>query len=151
MKTSIMNVLLTAGIALTSLGFAQTLEHDSPVAAPTYLGLDYVQGTLQVSTSGTDAIGFSPKVQTIAFKEGQLNTGFEALHADTTLSEVVSYYWDALSELGFTGAVQEGSRRVVTYSFGNGNNVLEAVFTQDEGEVLVDVSWTGTELASTGN
>ena len=151
MKTNIVNVLLTASIALTSLGFAQTLQHDSPVAAPTYLGLGYVQGTLQVSTSNTDAISLSPKVQTIAFKEGQLSTGFEALHADTTLSEVVSYYWDTLSELGFTGSVQEESRRVVTYSFSNGNDVLEAVFTQDEGEVLADFSWTGTELASTGN
>jgi hypothetical protein len=152
MKTSIMNVLLTSGIALTTIGFAQSetsLAHTSPVAAPTYLGLGYSQDTLQVSTSSTDAIGLSPKVQTIAFKEGQLNTGFEALHADTTLSEVVAYYWETLSDLGFRGSVEALSGEAVRYSFSNGGTHLEAVFTQHSSDISADFSWAGVELVST--
>ena len=155
MKKSILNLLLAASMALTAISFAQsadpspTPQHASPVAAPTYLGLGYNKGILQVSTSTTEADTLSPKVQTIAFKDGQLPAGFEALHTNTGFTEVVSYYWGALTRLGFTGSVDSESRRVVSYSFSNGNSRLMAVFTQDEGNVVADLSWIGTELAAT--
>ncbi len=152
MKTSILSILFAASMTLGALSFAQTetaIRHASPVAAPTYLGLSYVQGTLQVSINSTEAANVSPKVQTIAFKSGQQPAGFRALHADTTLSEVTSYYWDALSELGFTSSMNAGSRRVTSYRFENGDSRLLAVFTQDQGNVVADLSWIGTELAAT--
>lgn len=152
MKISILTLLLSVSMTLGTVGFAQTetaIRHASPVVAPTYLGLSYVQGVLRVSTSNTDADYLSPKVQTITYKEGQQPAGFQALHTDTTLSEVVSYYWKALSELGFTTSVDAGSRRVTSYRFENGDSRLLAVFTQDEGNVVADLSWIGTELAAT--
>lgn len=139
-------------MTLGAVGFAQTetaIRHASPIAAPTYLGLGYVQGALQVSTSTTEAAYLSPKVQAIAFKDGQLPAGFKAVHTNTTLSEVASYYWNALSELGFTTSVDSASRRVTSYRFENGDSRLLAVFTQDEGNVIADLSWIGTELAAT--
>ncbi len=157
MKKSILSILLTSAMTLAAVSFAQTdaatpnLQHASPVAAPTYLGLGYDKGTLQVSTSLTRADALSPKVQTIAFKNDQLPAGFKAVHANTTLSEVVSYYWDALSELGFTGSVDAESRRVVSYSFSNGNSRLLAVFTQRDGSVAADLSWTSAELVAAAN
>lgn len=157
MKKSILNSLLAATMTLTTVSFAQTdaatstLQHTSPVAAPTYLSLDYTQGILQVATSTSEADTLSPKVQTIAFKDGQLPAGFEALHANTGFTEVVSYYWDALTRLGFTGSVDTESRRVVSYSFSNGNSRLKAVFTQNEKGVLADLSWTSAELVATSN
>lgn len=154
MKNTVLTTLLAASLALSTLSFAQTgttIQHASPVVAPTYLGLGYAQGTLQVLTSNTEADNLSLKVQAITFKNAQQPAGFEAVHTNTTLSEVVSYYWDALSELGFTGSVQKESRRAVTYSFEKGESRLAAVFTQDEGEVLADLSWLGTELAATTN
>lgn len=156
MKTNILNILFAASMTLT-IGLAQSaaatpsLQHASPVAAPTYLGLSYVQGALQVSINRTDAAKLSPKVQTIAFKNGQRPSGFLALHADITLSEVVSYYWDALSELGFTSSMDTGSRRVTSYRFENGNSRLMAVFTQNGDNVVADLSWIGTELTTTAN
>jgi len=152
MKKSILNALLAASMTLGAVSFARTettIRPASPVSAPTYLGLGYVQGTLQVSTSSTTAAHLSPLAQTFAFKSGQQPTGFRALHADTTLSEVVSYYWDALSELGFTSSMDAGSRRVARYRFENGDSRLLAVFTQDGGNVVADLSWTGAELVAT--
>ena len=155
MNKRIVNLLLAASMTVGAVSFAQTdaatptLQHASPVAAPTYLGLNYAQGILQVSTSTTEADALSPKVQTIAFKEGQLPAGFEAVHANTGFTEVVSYYWGALTRLGFTGSVDSESRRVVSYSFSNGNSRLKAVFTQSEKGVLADLSWTSPELVST--
>lgn len=157
MKKSILNLLLAAGMTLGAVGFAQTetlTEHTSPVVAPTYLGLGYVQGALQVSTSSTGAASLSPEVLTIAFKaitykDGRQPAGFRALHADTTLSEVVSYYWEALSELGFTSSVDAGSRSVTSYRFENGDSRLLAVFTQDGGNVVADLSWIGAESVAT--
>jgi hypothetical protein len=157
MKKSILSILLTASMTLAAVSFAQTdaatptLQHASPVAAPTYLGLGYDKGILQVSTSTTQADALSPKVQTIAFKNDQLPAGFEALHTNTGLTEVVGYYWDALSKLGFTGSVDSESRRVVSYRFSNGNGRLMAVFTQNEKGVLADLSWTSAELVATAN
>jgi hypothetical protein len=157
MKKSILSILLTSAVTLAAVSFAQTdaatptLQHASPVAAPTYLGLKYAQGILQVSTSTTEADALSPKVQTIAFKEGQLPAGFEALHTNTGFTEVVGYYWGALTRLGFTGSVDSESRQVVSYSFSNGNSRLKAVFTQSEKGVLADLSWTSPELESTAN
>ncbi len=154
MKTSILNILFAASMSLTTIGFAQSAIatpslHASPVAAPTYLGLGYVQGALRVLTSSTSAANLSPEAQTIALKDGQRPAGFKALHPNTTLSEVVSYYWDALSELGFTTSVDSGSRRVTSYRFENGDSRLLAVFTQDRGNVVADLSWIGAELAAT--
>lgn len=152
MKKSILNTLLAASMTLSAVGLAQTgtaTGHASPVVAPTYLGLGYVQGTLQVSTSSSSAADLSPLVQAITFKDGQQPAGFKALHADTTLSEVVDYYWTTLSELGFTNAMDAASRRVVSYRFENGDSRLLAVFTQNEGDVVADLSWIGTELATT--
>lgn len=155
MKKSILSTLLTASMTLAAVSSAQTdaatpnLQHASPVAAPTYLGLDYAQGILQVSTSTTQAEVLSPLVQTIAFKNDQLPAGFEARHTNTGFTEVVSYYWDALTKLGFTGSVDTESRRVVSYSFSNGNSRLKAVFTQNGKGVLADLSWTSAELVST--
>lgn len=151
MNKSILNFLLTAGMTLGAVSFAQTgtAIHASPVAAPAYLGLGYVQGTLRVSTSSTSAASLSPEAQTITYKEGQRPAGFEALHANTTLSEVVSYYWGALSGLGFTSSIEAGSRRVTSYRFEKGDSRLLAVFTQDEGNVVADLSWIGAELVAT--
>ena len=152
MNKRIVNLLRAASMTLGIVGFAQTetaIRHASPIAAPTYLGLGYVQGALQVSTSNTEAAYLSPKVQTNTYKEGQQPAGFRAVHADTTLSEVASYYWNALSRLGFTTSVDSGSRRVTSYRFENGGSRLLAVFTQDEGNVVADLSWIGTELAAT--
>lgn len=154
MKKIILNTLLTASMTLGAISLAQTeaaIQHTSPVAAPTYLGLGYVNGALQVSTSITEADHLSPKVQTIAFKNGQLPAGFKALHTNTGLTEVVGYYWSTLRELGFTGSVDEESRRVVGYSFKNGNSRLKAVFTQNERGVLANLSWTSAELVATAN
>lgn len=150
MKKSIF-VLLAASITMGAVGFAQIetpIQHASPVVAPTYLGFGYVRGALQVSTSNTEADHLSPKVQAIAYKDGQQPAGFRALHADTTLSEVTSYYWDALSELGFTSSMEAGSRRITSYRFENGDSRLLAVFTQNEGNIVADLSWIGTELAT---
>ena len=152
MKKIILNALLAASMTLGAISFAQTetaIQHASPVVAPTYLGIGYVRGALQISTSDTEADYLSPKVQTITYKEGQQPDGFQALHADTTLSEVVSYYWDALSELGFSSSMDAGSRRVTSYRFENGYSRLVAVFTQNGGNVVADLSWIGTELAAT--
>jgi len=157
MKTTVLNILFAANMTLTTIGLAQSaaatpsLQHASPVAAPTYLGLSYVRGALQVSINSMDAAKLSPKVQTIAFKDGQQPAGFRALHADTTLSEVTSYYWDALSELGFSSSMDAGSRRVTSYRFENDDSRLLAVFTQNGGNVVADLSWIGTELTATAN
>lgn len=153
MKKSIF-ALVAASLTLSTVSFAQTTastpnpQHTSPVAAPTYLGLGYVRNTLRVSMSGTKADTLSPPVRTIAFKNGQLEAGFDALHADTSLTEVIDYYWNALSALGFTGSVAGVSRQVTSYSFKNGDSRLEAVFTQRGSDILADLSWTGAALAS---
>jgi hypothetical protein len=157
MKKSILNILLTASMTLAAVSFAQTdaatptLQHASPVAAPTYLGLGYDKGILRVATSTIQADDLSPGVQTIAFKDGQLPAGFKAVHTNTGFTEVVGYYWDALTRLGFTSSVDSESRRVVSYSFSNGNSRLKAVFTQNEKGILADLSWTSAELVATSN
>ena len=157
MKKGIFTVLVAASMTIAAVSFAQidaatqTLQHASPVVAPTYLGLGYGKGILQVLTSTTEADALSPLVQTIAFKDGQLPAGFEALHTNTGFTEVVGYYWDALTRLGFTGSVDSESRRVVSYSFSNGNSRLKAVFTQNGKGILADLSWISPELVSTAN
>lgn len=157
MKKSILSTLLTASMTLAAVGFAQTdaathsLQHASSVAAPTYLGLGYVQGSLQVSTSTTEADALSPKIQSIAFKDSRLPAGFKAVHTNTTLSEVASYYWDALTKLGFTASLDTVSNDSVSYSFKNGNSRLLAAFTQREGGIVADLSWTSAELVATSN
>jgi hypothetical protein len=67
------------------------------------------------------------------------------------LSEVVDYYWNALSALGFTSSMDAASRRVVSYRFENGDSRLLAVFTQNGGNVVADLSWIGTELTAAAN
>lgn len=154
MKTTVLTTLLAASLALSTLSFAQTgttTQHASPVAAPTYLGLGYAQGMLQVLTSNTEADNLSPKVQSLVHEDGLLPAGFEAVHINTTLSEVVSYYWNTLSKLGFTLSVKAASGDSVSYSFANGASRLAATFTEDNGSVLADLSWIGAELAATAN
>jgi hypothetical protein len=155
MKKSILSTLLTASMTLSAVSFAQTTAstanppHASPVAAPTYLGFGYVRNTLRVSMSGTQADTLSPLVQTISFRNGPVDVGFQAVHADTSLTEVTDYYWNALGTLGFAGSVAGVSRAVASYSFTYGDSRLEAVFTQQGSDILADLSWTGAALAST--
>lgn len=151
MNKTLLTTVLTAGATLSALGFSQSEpapQQVSPVVAPTYLGLGYSQNTLQVSTSN-DAADLSPLIDTITFEDGQLSSGFDALHTSTSLSEVVSYYWETLSDLGFSGSVEALSREAVSYSFRNGAERLRATFTQQTNGVSADLSWTGAELIST--
>jgi hypothetical protein len=150
MTKTLLTTALTAGATLSALGFSKSepaLQHVSPVVAPTYLGLGCSQNTLQVSTSSSDAADLSPLVHTVTFEKGQLSSGFEALHADSSLSEVVSYYWETLSDLGFSGSVEALSGEAVNYSFSNGAERLRATFTQQTEGVSADLS--GAELIST--
>lgn len=156
MNKTLLTTVLTAGATLSTLSFSQSEpapqpapQYVSPVVAPTYLGLGYSQDTLQVSTRSSDAADLSPLVHTITFEQGRLSSGFEALHADTSLSEVVSYYWKTLSDLGFSGSVEALSGETVSYSFRNGAERLRATFTQQTEGASADLSWTGAELIST--
>jgi hypothetical protein len=147
MKNALITTALTAITALSTLGFSQTAA-PSPVAAPTYLGLGYSRETLHVATSSRSGAALSPLVHTLTFEEGRLGRGFEALHTHTSLSEVVAYYWGALSELGFNGSVEALSGGAVNYSFSNGAEHLDATFTQHPEGISANLVWGGAELIS---
>jgi len=150
------NLVLTLAIAatLSSLGSAQnveatsTLQHASPVAAPGYLGLEDDTSGLVVSFSRAKQAASSPRVEAAEVTEGPHGSELRALHADTSLTEIVAYYWRALTGLGFTGSVEATTRGEVTYAFVDGEHHLEAVFTRQGGDVTADLSWTQANLVS---
>lgn len=150
MKKTLITTALTAATTLSTLGFSQTAAPvaASPVAVPTYLGLGYSRETLHVATSIRSGADLSPLVHTLTFEEDRLGSSFEALHARTSLSEVVGYYWGALNELGFDGPVEALSEEAVNYSFSNGAQRLDATFTQHPEGVSANLVWSGTELIS---
>lgn len=123
-------------------------EHASPVAAPGYLGLSFNGGELRVRLSDVQAARLSPEFQTLGLKQGQPDTGFRAVHADTSLTEIVNYYWSRLAELGFESSVAITDRYRVVYAFGNGERELTAVFTQQGDAVVADLSGPLEALAT---
>ncbi|CAA9551950.1 MAG: hypothetical protein AVDCRST_MAG86-1503 [uncultured Truepera sp.] len=125
------------------------LDHASPVAAPGYLGLSFNRGELRVRLSDVQAAHLSPKFQTVGLKQGQPDTGFRAVHADTSLTEIVNYYWSRLAELGFESSVATTDRYRVVYAFRNGERELTAIFTQQSAAVVADLSWPLEALATT--
>lgn len=68
-------------------------------------------------------------------------TGFQAVHADTSLTEIVDYYWNTLTELGFESSVKTMSRHEIVYAFENGDRAVTAVFSQQGDRVVADLSW----------
>lgn len=125
-----------------------TLQYASPVVAPGYLGLGNDVGGLIVSFSRAKRAASSPLVEAAEVTEGPHGLDLRALHADTSLTEIVDYYWRALTGLGFTGSVKASTRGKVTYAFVDGERHLEAVFTWQGGDVTADLSWTPVNLVS---
>lgn len=145
MKKTLLTLLAPA--LTLSLSSAQpepavpVLEHASPVAAPGYLGLSFDGGELRVRLSDVQAAHLSPEFQTVGLKQGQPDTGFRAVHTDTSLTEIVTYYWSRLAELGFESSVATSDRYRVVYAFRNGDRELTAIFTQQSDAVVADLSW----------
>lgn len=120
-----------------------TLQSASSVAVPGYISLSVDEGgELQVSFSDVRARSSSPRFQTLGLKQGQPEAGFRAVHTDTSLTEIVDYYWNTLTDLGFQSSVKTMSRYKIAYAFENGNRDLTAVFTEQGDSVVADLSWT---------
>lgn len=155
MKTNPLITLLAAlSLALAAVGSAQAvtpaLQHVSHVTTPGYLDLSYDHG-LHLEFSQANAADLSPVVKAIELESGPLETGFEAIHAYTSLSETVSYYWHTLTDLGFKGALEASSRDEVRYTFTRGNRHLNVVFSQRADSVVAALSWTPMTMASVAN
>lgn len=119
-----------------------TLQNASPVAAPGYLALSLDEGSeLQVRLSDNQAKGSSPKFQTVGLKQGQTKAGFRTVHANTSLTEILDYYWNTLTELSFESSVETMSRFDMVYAFENGNRAVTAVFSQQGNSIVADLSW----------
>jgi len=73
--------------------------------------------------------------------------GFGSVHPYASLTEVVSYYWDALTRLGFEGRAEAVSAETTVYTFENGGAQVKVVFAQQEDAVTASVSWTQAEVA----
>ncbi len=151
MKKTLLTLLAPA--LTLSLSSAQPepttpVQHASPIAAPGYLGLSFNGGELQVRLSDVQVAHLSPEFQTVGLKQGQPNTGFRAVHTDTSLTKIVTYYWSRLAELGFESSVATSDRYRVVYAFRNGDRELTAVFTQQSDAVVADLSWPLETLAA---
>lgn len=121
-----------------------TLQNASSVAVPGYISLSLDEGSeLRVGLSDVQARSSSPMYQTVGLKQRQPEPGFQAVHADTGLTEIVDYYRNTLTltELGFGSLVETISRYGVVYAFEKGDHAMTAVFTQQDDSVAADLSW----------
>lgn len=141
-----------AGLALCTLGFAKTpssvsgSRHVTSVAAPGHLGFSD-DGTLHLVLSPQPALSLSPLLSAVSLRQGPTAVGFRATHEETTLGQAVSYYYDTLTGLGFSGALEHLSADMLRYSFTKGERDISAVFVQQEDAITVTVSWTPLLIA----
>ncbi len=108
-------------------------------AGPGYLQLSYDQGTLQAVLTGSGDAA-SPTFRTSALK-GEHDAGFRTVHTYTSLSEVVSYYWNALTRLGFEGTAESVAGATAIYTFEKDELQVRVVFSQEADNITVKLSW----------
>lgn len=73
-------------------------------------------------------------------KQGQPGAGFQAVHATTSLTDIVDYYRNTLTKLNFKSSVETISRYKIIYAFENSYRDLTTVFTQQDDSVVADLS-----------
>lgn len=147
------NILAAAGLAV-SFGLAKapvnsptpTYRHVTSVTEPGHLGFSD-DGDLHLVLSPHPALSLSPELATVSLRQGPTAVGFRATHERTALGGAVSYYYDTLSGLGFSGVLEGQSADTVRYSFAKGARDISAVFAQDEDAVTVTVSWAPQTVA----
>lgn len=138
--------LLVSGIAgaqnqLAKVAVNRSSDTSTAQRSLSDLPLSYDDGELLVVLSSSDEASLSPATTTTNRDERATGTVFQAVHTYTSLSEVIDYYWNALTSLGFEGTIDAVTADTSSYTFTNDDNQLTAVFTWQGDKVAVDLAW----------